>query len=263
MNTVILNVNKIGKCFAIERPLYQQVLAPFSKKKLICALKEICFEIRNGEVLGIVGPNGAGKTTLLRILVNLLDADTGTVKLLDQKLNGDCDFRSNIGYVSNDERSFFWRLTGKQNLEFFANLYGMDKALMKERIQELLKLFDLNSKANELFRNYSTGTRKKFAVIRAMLHQPAVLLLDEVTNSLDYSSAQNVKSIVKRYVLEHDNCCAVWCTHRYEEIYEICNNVLVLNQGNVKYFGSVNDYELENNTNIHEFIKKRKESIIS
>jgi len=240
MSSVILEARNIDKDFVVARSLGRQLLNPFGARKVIQALSAVTFRIKSGEILAVVGPNGAGKTTLLRILADLLEPDRGWVKLCGHKLNGrgHC-LRNKIGYVSSDERSFFWRLTGKQNLQFFARLYGIPGLEARRTITAMLKVFGVEEKASQLFRDYSTGTRKKFALIRALLHQPSILLLDEVTNSLDPPSAKSVKSLVREYVSGRSGCAGVWSTHRLEEIDEICDKVLVINKGRVKFFGSV------------------------
>jgi ABC-2 type transport system ATP-binding protein len=254
MSSVVVEAHGIEKYFLMDRPLYEQVLAPFATRQNICALKGVSFSVKSGEILGVVGPNGAGKTTLLRILANLLEADSGRIRLCGQELNGECHLRAKIGYVSNDERSFFWRLTGTQNLEFFARLYGISKVEARKSIKQLLGLFDLEGIADQLFRDYSTGTRKKFAIARALLHQPRILLLDEVTNSLDSASSQSVKSLVRKYVSKKYGCSGVWSTHRFEEIFEICDKVLIIRKGQVKFLGSVSDLRAKYGSEAFHFI---------
>jgi len=242
MTSAVLEARDLKKHFIIDRSLHEQVFAPFAAKRVVYALKGISFSVEPGEILGIVGPNGAGKTTLLRILADLLEPDSGWVALCGQRLTKRKYYlRSKIGYVSSDERSFFWRLTGKQNLEFFARLYGVPRIETPKKIRAMLDMFALGEKANQLFRDYSTGIRKKFALARALIHQPKILLLDEVTNSLDPPSAQSVKSLVREYVSSRNGYGGVWSTHRHEEIGEICDKVLVINKGRVKYFGPVNE----------------------
>lgn len=166
MPHTVVEAKNLKKYFTVDCPLYEQVLTPFADKKMIHALKGINLCIKSGEILGIVGPNGAGKTTLLRILAGLLEADSGHLRLCGKKFNGGYRLRAHIGYVSSDDRSFFWRLTGTQNLEFFAGLYGIRRQVARKRIAKLLPLFSLEKKATELFRDYSTGTRKKFALVK-------------------------------------------------------------------------------------------------
>jgi ABC-2 type transport system ATP-binding protein len=239
MSCPIVEVRNLTKCFARDRPLQQLLLAPFQCPEKIRALHDVSFAVAAGEILGIVGPNGAGKTTLLRLIADLLQADGGSVRFCGRELPAVSHLaRRGIGYVSNDERSFFWRLTGVQNLEFFGRLYGLPRAQTLKRIEGLLGRFALERQGRQLFRDYSSGTRKKFALIRALLHEPRLLLLDEVTNSLDPSSAQSVKRLVRDYVSSGARRAGVWSTHRLEEIDEICDKVLIIDHGRSSFFGA-------------------------
>ena len=111
-----------------------------------------------------------------------------------------------------------------------------------KRIKKLINMFNVEKIASQLFRDYSTGTRKKFALARALIHQPNVLLLDEVTNSLDSNSAQSAKSLVREYVSAKHDRVGVWSTHRFEEIDEICDKVLVIHEGCVRFFGNASNF---------------------
>jgi len=242
MDRPIVRVRDLEKSFFIARPLWRQIVCPFGTAGKIIALSQVSFSVDAGEILGVVGPNGAGKTTVLRILADLLEPDAGQVELCGRRFARRCSkLRRDIGYVSNDERSFFWRLTGRQNLEFFARLCGLSREELQRRTGSLLDMFGLHAKAEELFGDYSTGTRKKFAVVRAMVHQPRVMLLDEVTNSLDPASSRTIKAMVREYVSKEHTRAGVWCTHRLEEISEICDKVLVIEGGRVRFFGVVRE----------------------
>ncbi len=122
----VLEAVNLKKTYLRDLPLYKQILLSFSRRQRVKALDSINICIGTGQILGVVGPNGAGKTTLLRILGDILQADSGTVSICGQMLDKNSfRIRRRIGYVSSDERSFFWRLTGKENLEFFARLYNL------------------------------------------------------------------------------------------------------------------------------------------
>lgn len=238
MEAPVVEVRKLSKHFISERPLHRILLAPFGRGREICALHDVSFTVASGEILGVAGPNGAGKTTLLRVMANLLEADKGSVRFCGRELSSlGHSVRGDIGYVSNDERSFFWRLTGAQNLEFFGCLYGLSRTEARHRIDELLECFALRRQAGRFFRDYSSGTRKKFAIVRALVHQPRLLLLDEATNSLDPASTHDVKSLVRTYVSSCKGRAGIWSTHRLEEIGEICNKALVIHEGRVDFFG--------------------------
>ncbi len=244
MASAIVEVDKVSKYFSAERPLHQVLAAPFAEGKRLCALHDVSFAVASGEILGVVGPNGAGKTTLLRILTGLLEADAGAVRFCGRNLSSlGPRARRDIGYVSNDERSFFWRLTGVQNLVFFGCLYGLSRTEAHVQTCDLLEGLALQSQARRLFRDYSSGTRKKFALVRALLHHPRLVLLDEVTNSLDPPSAQTVKSLVREYVSSCSGRAGIWSTHRLEEIGEICDKALIINHGQVEFFGPAHECE--------------------
>ena len=239
----VLEAVNLKKTYLRDLSLYKQILLPFSRRQKVKALDSVNICIETGQILGVVGSNGAGKTTLLRILADLLEADSGTVSICGQMLDKDSfRIRSHIGYVSSDERSFFWRLTGRENLEFFARLYGLSAGQSKRRTAVLIKQFGFENKADQLFRDYSAGMRKKVSVMRSLLHEPSLLLLDEVTNSLDPGSAKMVKDMVRRYVSQQKGCAAVWSTHRLEEISQICDKVVMIDSGRIISGGLVEDF---------------------
>jgi len=251
MRTVI-EVENIGKTFKLNKPLAKQLFSLFSRFEKFYALKNISFSIEAGQVLALVGANGSGKTTLIRIIADLLLADYGAVTLAGQDVKSNsCRIRKKIGYVSSDERSFFWRLSGKENLEFFGCLYGLSSGVLKERIDCCLAEFDFEKESRKLFRDYSAGMRKKLAVIRALLHQPEILLLDEVTNSLDPESAEKIKSIIKKYVSASPNRAVIWSTHRFEEINQLCDQVMMIKQGQAAFLGEAKEFS--------HYLKKQKQ----
>jgi len=244
MSEVVIQSERVEKCFSVDRSVLRRLMVPFGGRRKILALKGVSFVLKSGQILGVVGPNGAGKTTLLRILADLLEPDGGSVMVCGEEVvGGGCRVRSHIGYVSSDERSFFWRLTGRQNLRFFSRLYGMKGKESRQRTEEMLERFGLSEKADELFRDYSAGTRKKFSLIRGLVHRLGALLLDEVTNSLAPASAAHVKSLVREYVHGCSGRGVVWSTHRLEEIREICDAVLAIDEGDVRFFGCVSDFK--------------------
>lgn len=248
----VLEATNLNKTYLTELPLVKQLLLPFAKRQSVKALDSVSICIESGRILGVVGPNGAGKTTLLRILADLLEPDRGGVSICGQKLSTKGrQVRGRIGYVSSDERSFFWRLTGRENLEFFARLYGLSCLDAKKKTAELIGEFSFERKADQLFRDYSAGMRKKVSVMRALLHQPPLLLLDEVTNSLDPGSAKMVRQMVRSYVSTQKDRAAIWSTHRLEEISQICDEVVMIDSGKivsadrVDQFSQSNDYMLK------------------
>jgi len=202
------------------------------------ALDRVSFRLPAGQIVAVVGLNGAGKTTLLKSLADLLVPTSGRVIAAGHVLPEDgMAARGLIGYVPSDERSFFWRLSGQENLEFFAGLYGMGPRQAKGRIAGLLAQFGLADKAGGHFCNYSSGMRKRLAIVRGLLHGPRILILDEPTNSLDIEWDRFLRRFAREWVAADPRRLVVWSTHRMEEVHELCRTVLVLRQGRLAYDG--------------------------
>lgn len=207
------------------------------KSRDTLALSNLSFAANTGELVGIIGHNGAGKTTLFRILVGILESDSGNIEFVsDGVIVKGSRIRKIVGYVPSDERSFFWRLTGRQNLKFFGSMYGLSGERIDKTITEQSKALNLN--LDKLFRDYSAGMRKKLSILRALLHEPDLLIMDEVTNSLDPESCKKVKSFIKDYAKKKSKT-VLWSTHRLEEVGDICDKVLWLKNGKVDYFGKI------------------------
>lgn len=243
--TPILEGQDIEKYFPARASLRLSVGVPRGRRTRVHALERISLRAEPGEIIGIVGPNGAGKTTLLRVLAHVLEPDGGCIWLCGEKMTARAHrLRQQIGYVSSDERSFFWRLTGRQNLIFFASLYCVPRAHIGGRVSALLDRLDLQEKADLPFQSYSSGMRKRLALARALLHGPRLVLLDELTNSLDPLASRNVKRLVREYVSEGSGRAALWSTHRLEEITEMCDRAVVMERGTVRFCGSTCEFAM-------------------
>jgi ABC-type multidrug transport system ATPase subunit len=186
-----------------------------------------------GQVTGVLGLNGAGKTTLLKIICNLISPDAGQVLVTGEPLPsaGSC-VCSRVGYAPNDERSFYWRLNAWQNLKFFASLHGLHGKAALDRIRQLLDTFDLGDVATKRFQEYSSGMRKRLSLVRALLHNPQVLVLDEPTNSLDLGWDHFLRDYVRAWLQDQaDRRAVLWSTHRMEEARAVCDNLMILRNG--------------------------------
>jgi ABC-type multidrug transport system ATPase subunit len=203
----------------------------------VVALRDITFTAHPGRILGLVGPNGAGKTTLIRIVAGLLDPDAGRVLVSghDPAVDPAGSSRA-LGLVLADDRSLYWRMTGRQNLEFHASLFGLSRREAAVRAGELLDEAGLADRDRRVF-GYSTGMRARLAIARALVHRPNVLVLDEPTRSLDPLAAREVCMALR--ALADAGHTVVLSSHKLEELERIADDVVVMVDGSVTFHGEI------------------------
>jgi ABC-2 type transport system ATP-binding protein len=208
----------------------------------VVALKDVTLDVRAGEIFGLIGRNGAGKTTLMKIIATLIMPTSGTVRVVGYDAQRESEqARAMIGLVTAEERSFYWRLTGWQNLIFFARLHGMRDGEARRRIEFLLELFDIKDLAKRRFHEYSTGNRQRLAVVRAMLTDPPVLLLDEPTRSLDPIVARELRALIRERVSREAGKTVLLTTHNLAEIEELSDRVAIIKQGVIQACGTAEE----------------------
>jgi len=204
----------------------------------VLALSDVALEIHVGEIHALVGPNGAGKTTLLRLLTGLLQADTGSARVLGiDPFRSPRELRRRIGVVPSGTRSFYLRISGFENLLFFARLHGLKYRTAVSRAKAALEAVDLSAFANAPVSTYSTGMQRRLAVARATLHDPALLLVDEATHDLDPEASARVRGLVAAAAAR--GAGVLWTTQRLEEIKGFAGAVTLLDKGMVRFAGSV------------------------
>jgi ABC-2 type transport system ATP-binding protein len=227
-------VDNISKVYPIP---FQRLRQGITRKCLYAveALRDISFNVREGEIFGLIGPNGAGKTTLTKIIATLVQPTTGTVMVRGSDSVFDEDaVRVQVGLASAEERSFYWRLTVKQNLLFFSRLYGMSDKTAKRRIADLLELFHMEEYVDRRFGELSTGNKQRMAVMRALIGNPPVLLLDEPTRSLDPIAAATMRSIIRGLVQQQTPTSIFLTSHNLSEVEELCSRVAILSGGGIR-----------------------------
>ena len=194
--------------------------------------------VKEGEVFGILGPNGAGKTTLIKILCTLFLPTAGAAKVNGYDVIRESGrVRESIGLVTTDERSFYWRLTGRQNLEFFSSLHNFSTDDGREMVEELLGVVDLKDAADVRFLNYSAGMKQRMAIARGLLNDPAV----EPTRSLDPGAAQGLRDFIKEEIVKERGKTIFVSTHNLAEAEELCGRVAIFDEGKIKVIGSPNE----------------------
>jgi ABC-2 type transport system ATP-binding protein len=229
--------------FFTKRKEKSNILSRLTRRgrEAVKAVDHVNLHIRKGEIFGLIGPNGAGKTTLVKVLSTLILPDFGTASINGHDVIGnDALVRSQIGVLPGEfSRSLYWRLTGKQNLKFFAELYNIRD---DSRIEELIKLFGLKKWKNELLMRYSTGMKHKLALARALLNDPPVLLLDEPTTGIDPQASYEIKKLVKN---EFSEKTILWTSHNLYEIDEICDRIAMINNGRIVLEGKPDEIKRE------------------
>ena len=216
-------------------------LLPFRKREMVRAVENVCMDIEGGELFGLLGPNGAGKTTFIKMLCCLVLPTSGAAQIFGYDIIGsEQKVKQIVGLVSAEERSFYWRLTGRENLRFFASLYRIPNKQAINRIEELLHLVDMRDKADIRFQNYSTGMRQKLAIARGLLSEPRILFVDEPTRSLDPVSAQAIRDFLKEKVVAEGRT-VILATHNLREAEQLCNRLAILDHGRVKALGSIQE----------------------
>jgi ABC-2 type transport system ATP-binding protein len=197
------------------------------------ALRGVDLEIRRGEIVALMGPNGAGKSTLLRLLAGLLLPDGGQLEVLGQDVSrAGPAFRRRVCYVVSDERSFSWRLSGVQNLEFFAAIYGLRGKEVRARVGRALALVELQEEARRPVREYSTGMRHRLALARGLLAHPDLFLFDELTRGVDPLGASRLRDLIGKE-LAASRCTALIATHDLMDVTQLCTRAVALSAGRV------------------------------
>ena len=213
----------------------QRSLWPFRKKEpkaLFTAVNGVDLEIQRGEIFGLLGPNGAGKSTTIRMLCTLLEPTSGTARVngFDVVTQAN-DVRRSLGTLLAGERSIYWKLTGRENLEYFAALYHIPQAIAKKRVDELVERMELKERANELVEKYSTGMRQRVAIAKALLARPPILLLDEPTLGLDPQAARNLRELIAQ--LKQEGHTILLTTHYMEEADQLSDRIGIIDTGKV------------------------------
>ena len=202
------------------------------KAKEVRAVEDVSFDIREGELFGLLGPNGAGKTTTVKMLTTLLIPTSGaaTVKGFDIVKQAD-EVRRRIGFIFGGERGLYWRLSGIDNLRYFASLYSVDPDVSKKRIPYLLEMVGLKGRGDEFVSGYSRGMKQRLHVARTLLHDPAVLFLDEPTIGLDPVGARDFRNVILQ--LQSEKKTILLTTHYMFEADTLCDRIAVINQGKI------------------------------
>ena len=211
-----------------------------STQQPVEALKSVDLEVQPGEIFGLLGPNGAGKTTLIKLLTTLLLPTGGEAWVngfhVEKQAN---QVRASVGCMLMGERGLYWKLTGRENLEYFGALYHLSPKNRKDRAGEILALLMMNDIADRTVETYSSGQKMKLAFGKALINDAPLLVLDEPTNTLDVPSASELRAIVRQ--LNEQGKTVVYTTHIMTEAETLCNRVAIIDHGQLLALGSVSE----------------------
>jgi len=208
---------------------------PFGKrepKAMFTAVNGVDLQIQRGEIFGLLGPNGAGKSTTIRMLCTLLEPTSGTAHINGFDLVAQAnDVRRSLGTLLAGERSIYWKLTGRENLEYFAALYHIPATVARQRVEELIERMELKDRANELVEKYSTGMRQRVAIAKTLLARPPILLLDEPTLGLDPQAARRLRELIAE--LKQEGHTILLTTHYMEEADQLSDRIGIIDTGRI------------------------------
>jgi ABC-2 type transport system ATP-binding protein len=238
----LISARSVTMQFPVPKRYRELLFRPFRPRRLVTALASVSLSIQKGERIALLGPNGAGKTTLLKLIGGLLLPTQGEIAVNGyDTLRHNTAARKSVGFVMNEERSFFWRLNARQNLEFFAALDNLSGKAMRERVRELIHLVGLESHVDKIVSTYSSGMKQRLALARGLIGEPEVLILDEPTRALDPVACEDLNDLIIERLHKGSRKTLLIATHRLEEAMRLCDKVLVINHGQIMAFDCISD----------------------
>ena len=236
----MIHIEHLSKRFAAQRAGAARWRWPRAPKMWVQAVQDISLRAENGSITGLLGANGAGKTTTLRMLAGLMQPDSGRLLIdgRDVRLQRTAAL-AQLGMLS-DARGLYPRLTARENIVYFARLHGLSDAQAQARADLLADLLDLRPLLDRATEGFSQGERVKTALARALVHDPANIVLDEPTNGLDVQATRALRETL-RYLRSPagGSKCIIFSSHIMQEVERLCDQVLVIAQGRIVASGSV------------------------
>ena len=209
--------------------ILNKVIKKFKKTTVV---NNLTFSVKPGEIVGLLGENGAGKTTTLRMISTMLRITSGTITVNDIDVKEKpAVVRKNIGILFGGDVGLYDRLTGRENIRYFANLYGMNKEEADRRVDELAESFGMKDYIDKPVGKYSRGMKQKISIARSIVHNPSVMLFDEPSTGLDVSAAK----IVQDFILQckKEGKTILFSSHSIKEVEKLCDRVVIINKGNL------------------------------
>jgi ABC-2 type transport system ATP-binding protein len=212
------------------------------------AVAELDLEIHSGEVFGLLGPNGAGKTTTMNVLLGFVNATSGDAKIFGLTAR-EPQARQRLGYLP--ELTYYYKfLSAEELLRFYAEIFGIPKPQREKRIDDVLKLVDLEQARKRLIKTYSKGMQQRVGLAQALINNPDLLILDEPTSGLDPVGRMQVREIIQR--LKSEGKTVLFSSHELGEVETVCDRVAILHEGKLKVVGAVDALSREHNCGLEQ-----------
>lgn len=218
------------------------------------AVKGVNIKIEKGKIVGLLGVNGAGKTTTIKMLTTMISPSSGTILIDDiDAVKKHMEAKKKINLITGGERNIYWRLTAKENLEYFGSLYGISPKELKKRIIDTLKIVDLENQKDIAVEKYSKGMKQRLQIARGLINKPEYLFMDEPTLGLDIIIMKSINQYIKKLAHE-ENKGVLITTHYIHEAEELCDYIYVINKGKIIVEGSPEKIkQLYTNKNVYRF----------
>ncbi|MBD3406901.1 MAG: ATP-binding cassette domain-containing protein [Candidatus Lokiarchaeota archaeon] len=233
MKTLAIDCIDLEKVY--ESRKLQGLIPPKWKTKRVTALNSLSLQVKRGEIMGLLGPNGAGKTTTIQILAGLLVPDNGDAYIHGINAIAEPErVKRIVGVVAGgDTRQLYNKLNARENLRYWGHLHGMDGPYLEERIDFLLELVGLQDRQDDEFEKFSLGMSQRLVLARGMIHDPEVLLLDEPTLGLDPKASREMRSFIKKKLVEEQEKTILLTTHEMHVAEELSDRIAIINRGSI------------------------------
>lgn len=213
------------------------------KGDYVIASHNINIKINKGEVVGIIGKNGAGKSTLLRMIAGLLTPDSGKIEIKNKNIvDESAEFKNSIAYLSNNTE-LYEDLSANEILNFVKDVYEIDDDTFKQRKQKLYKYFGVELYSNTPYSKLSTGQKQKISIIRTMIVDPEIYILDEITTGLDIEAVKNVNDFIMKE--KELNKTILYSSHSMEEVERMCDRIIIIDNAKIIYDGGIKEVKME------------------
>lgn len=210
---------------------------------IVQAVRDVSFDAPDGAITALLGPNGAGKSTTFRMLSTVIEADAGEARVDGIEVREDpLAVRGRLAVLPHDA-GIYARLTARENVRYFGELHGLDRALIDQRLGALIDRLDMAEFCDRRCAGFSQGQKVKVALARALIHDPRNIILDEPTNGLDVMATRGLREIIRG--LKDEGRCVLFSSHIMQEVTNLCDTLVVIDEGTVKFRGTLAEFQAQ------------------